>query len=156
MPDFYADALRAAGQGHPDGMPAIPEWSEELALGMMDSLGIAAAAVSISSPGVYFGDAEAAHRLAMRANEEAARLQRAHPSRFGWFAMTSLPNIRAAIGEASRALDEMGAAGVVVETNQQGMYLGDPRLEPFYRRSTPGTPFCSCIPPRRDARAAPR
>ena len=59
--------------------------------------------------------------------------QRAHPSRFGWFAMTSLPNVRAAIGEASRALGEMGAASVVVETNQQGMHLGDPRLEPFFK-----------------------
>ncbi len=133
LPDFYTDALRTAGQDHPDGMPAIPEWSEERALGMMDGLGIAAAVISISSPGVYFGDAEAAHKLANRTNEEAARLQRDHPSRFGWFAVTSLPDVKTAIAEASEALDEKGADGVVVETNQQGMYLGDPKLEPFYK-----------------------
>lgn len=133
LPGFYSDALRAAGQSRPDGMPAIPEWSEEQALKMMDGLGIAAAVISISSPGVYFGDAEAAHKLATRTNEEAARLQRNHPSRFGWFAITSLPDVKTAIAEACEALDENGADGVVVETNQQGIYLGDPKLEPFYK-----------------------
>ena len=125
LPDFYSAALRAADLSHPDGMPAIPQWSEEIALHMMDGLGIAAAVISISSPGVHFGDEAAAHQLAGKTNQEAARLQRAHPSRFGWFASTSLPNVKAAIGEACQALDEMGADGVVIESNQQGMYLGD-------------------------------
>jgi 6-methylsalicylate decarboxylase len=133
LPDFYSDALRAAGQARPDGMPAIPEWSEEIALRMMDGLGIAAAVISISSPGVYFGDAEAARKLAKRTNEEAARLQRKHPSRFGWFAITSLPNVKAAVAEASEALDDEGADGVVIESNHHGMYLGDAKLEPFYK-----------------------
>ncbi len=133
LPGFYTDALRAAGLTHPDGMPAIPAWSEEIALEMMDGLGITAAVLSISTPGVYFGDADAAHSLALRTNGEAARLRREHPSRFGWFASTSLPNVKTAIAEASAALDEQGAEGVVIESNQQGMYLGDPKLEPFYK-----------------------
>ena len=133
LPEFYSDALRAAGQSHPDGMPVIPEWSEEIALRMMDGLSIAAAVISISSPGVYFGDEAAAHQLVAKTNGEAARLQRTHPSRFGWFASTSLPNVKAAVAEACEALDQLGADGVVVESNQQGMYLGDARLEPFYR-----------------------
>ena len=133
LPDFYAAALRAAGLYRPDGMPAIPRWSEELALSVMDGLGIDVAVISISSPGVHFGDEVAAHKLATRTNQEAARLQRDHPSRFGWFASTSLPNMQAAIAEASTALDEQGADGIVVETNQQGMYLGNPKLEPFYK-----------------------
>ena len=133
LPDFYSEALRAAGQNHPDGMPEIPAWSEETALQMMDGLGIAASVISISSPGVYFGDKEAAHRLVLRTHQEAIRLKRDHPSRFGWFASTSLPNVDAAINEASAALDEKGADGIVIETNQDGMYLGDPRLDPFYK-----------------------
>ncbi len=133
LPDFYSEALRAAGMSRPDGMPAIPEWSEEIALRMMDGLNIAAAVISISSPGVYLSDEASAHDLARRTNEEAARLQRRYPSRFGWFASTSLPDVQAAVTEASQALDEMGASGVVVETNQHGMYLGDPKLEPFYQ-----------------------
>jgi len=70
LPDCYSDEVRAAGQAHPDGMPQIPEWSEEMALRMMDGLGIAAAVISVSSPGVYFGNAEAARKLAKKTNEE--------------------------------------------------------------------------------------
>ena len=47
--------------------------------------------------------------LALMTNEEAARLHREHPSRFGWFASTSLPNVDAAIAEAGEALDGQGA-----------------------------------------------
>ncbi len=133
LPEFYSAALREAGQKKPDGMPAIPEWSEEGALGMMDGLGIAASILSVSSPGVHFGDDTVAHELAVRTNEEAARLQRAHPSRFGWFASTSLPNVQTAVAEACQALDELGADGIVVESKQEGMYLGDARLEPYYQ-----------------------
>ena len=57
LPDFYRQALIEAGQIHPDGMPAIPDWSEQAALDVMDTLGIQTAMLSISSPGVYFGDA---------------------------------------------------------------------------------------------------
>ncbi len=92
-----------------------------------------ASVISVSSPGVYFGDDAAAHELAVKTNKEAARLQRAHPSRFGRFASTSLPNVQAAVAEACKALDEWGADGIVVESNQQGMYLGDARLKPFYQ-----------------------
>ena len=31
LPGFYREALVKAGQVHPDGMPAIPDWSEEAA-----------------------------------------------------------------------------------------------------------------------------
>ncbi len=34
--------------------------------------------------------------------------------------------------EVRFALDVLGADGIVLETNQQGMYLGDERLEPVY------------------------
>jgi hypothetical protein len=56
LPDFYRDALVEAGQTDPDGFPGIPKWSEEDALKMMDQLQIEAAVLSISSPGVHFGD----------------------------------------------------------------------------------------------------
>ena len=52
----------------------------------MDRPGIAKAYLSISSPGVNFGDDQAANNLARRYNDEGARLKRAHPDRFGFFA----------------------------------------------------------------------
>ena len=53
LPAFYRDALAERGLSHPDGMPTIPAWSEGDALGIMGKLGIRAATLSISSPGVH-------------------------------------------------------------------------------------------------------
>ena len=97
LPDFYHDALVQAGETDPDGFPGIPQWSEEDALKMMDQLQIEAALLSISSPGVHFGDDQKAKELSRRVNEEGTRLRHAHPGRFGLFAVTPLPNIDMAI-----------------------------------------------------------
>jgi predicted TIM-barrel fold metal-dependent hydrolase len=151
LPEFYRDALVESGQTHPDGMPAIPKWSEEAALTMMDKLQIKAAVLSISSPGVHFGDDLKAKQLARRVNEEGTRLRQAHPGRFGLFAVTPLPNVEMAIEEAVYALDELHAEGVGVESNHRGLYHGDSRLDPFYaelnsRRAAmfihPSSPSC--------------
>jgi len=132
IPDFYRRALVAAGESKPDGTAAIPLWSEEDALRMMDKLQIQTAVLSISSPGVHFSDDLAAGELARRLNEEGTRLRYAHRGRFGLFAVTPLPNIEMAIEEVVYALDKLQAEGVVVESNHAGLYQGDPKLDPFY------------------------
>ncbi|MFD9945331.1 amidohydrolase family protein [Nonomuraea sp. NPDC059023] len=129
IPDLYREALEAAGQAQPDGIKGLPEWSEELALQAMDRLGVERSLLSISSPGVHFGDAAA---LARQVNEEGARLVRAHPGRFGFFASLPLPDVPAAEEELRYAFDELDADGIVLETHHGGMYLGDERLEPLY------------------------
>lgn len=132
LPDFYREALIAAGLSTPDGIKAIPPWSAEEALDVMDRLEVARSYLSISSPGVHFGDDVAAAGLARRCNDEAAELARRHPGRFGWFASVPLPDVDAAVAEAERSLRHLGANGIVVETNARGQYLGDPALEPLY------------------------
>lgn len=153
VPRFYRDALIAAGQSRPDGIPALPEWSLEAALAAMDQVGIAAALMSISSPGVHLGDAAAARRLARRVNEEGARARAAYPARFGFFASLPLPDIDAALAETTHALDVLGAEGVVLLTNHRGLYPGAPALDPLYaelnRRKAvvflhPTSPACPC------------
>jgi predicted TIM-barrel fold metal-dependent hydrolase len=113
-------------------MAAIPDWSEEKALEIMEHLNIASALLSISSPGVHFGDDRAAQTLARQVNEEGARLRDAHPDRFGWFAVTPLPDVQSAVTEALFALDVLRADGIIVESNHHGLYLGDARMDPFY------------------------
>ena len=135
VPDFYRDALIAAGLTRPDGIKAIPPWSAEEALDTMDRLRVTRSYLSISSPGVHFGDDAAAAELARRCNEEAAELAARH-GRFGWFASVPLPDVDAAVAEAEHALTRLGADGIVVETNARGQYLGDPALEPLYALAT--------------------
>ncbi|OKK23405.1 amidohydrolase [Streptomyces sp. CB02488] len=130
--DSYVAAARSAGIEHPDGMPGWPAWSVEQHLDLMDRSGIEKSYVSISSPGVHFGDDVAARALAREVNEFAAGVRHEHPRRFGHFASLPLPDVEGSLAEAAHALDVLGADGVAVETNHHGVYLGDPRFEPLW------------------------
>lgn len=152
LPEVYRRALAGAGIDRPDGIKAVPAWSEQLALDTMDRLEVETALLSISSPGVHFGDDQAASSLARAVNQEAAALRDRHPDRFGFFATLPLPDVAGAVAELGHSLDVLGADGVVVETNTAGTYLGDPSLEPLYTELSarasvlfvhPTTPHCA-------------
>lgn len=153
LPAGYRRAAAAAGHEHPDGMPGLPNWDTSVALAMMDGLDIRTALLSISSPGVHFGDDAAARKLAREVNDEGARAVSDHPGRFGLFAALPLPDIDGALAEAAYAFDVLGADGVAVETNHHGLYMGDRRLDPLFaeldrRRAVvfmhPTSPTCPC------------
>lgn len=133
VPDFYRAQALAAGIRQPDHMPAWPTWSEAEALATMDRLGVAAQVLSLSSPGVRFGDGgdAAARQLARQVNEAGAGLVQRHPTRFGLFATLPLPDVAGALAELAYSLDTLHADGLVLETNYLGTYLGDPTLEPL-------------------------
>ncbi len=126
VPQVYRDALAAAGIDRPDGFPRVPEWSAQGHLAQMDALGIAAAVISISSPGIHFGDDAAARSLARAVNEAGAEAVAATPGRFGFLASLPLPDVDAALAELAHSFDELGADGVVLMTNVDGRYPGDP------------------------------
>jgi predicted TIM-barrel fold metal-dependent hydrolase len=130
--DRYIAAAKAAGHIEPDGMPEDywPRWNAREHLDLMNHTGVAAAMLSISSPGVHFGDDSAARTLASQVNDAGAEIVRAHPGRFGLFASLPVPDTDGALAETARAFDELGAAGVVLMANSRGAYLGDDRLAP--------------------------
>jgi hypothetical protein len=99
LPEVYRDALVAEGQGRPDGIPALPDWSEAQAIDAMDKLHVSLAILSISSPGVHFGNAAAAVALARAVNETGAQIARGTPERFEFFATLPLPEIDASVTE---------------------------------------------------------
>ncbi|MFF9808241.1 amidohydrolase family protein [Streptomyces coeruleorubidus] len=132
LPDFYVQQATAAGHAHPDGMGGWPTWSVEAHLDLMDRGGIETAMLSMSSPGVHFGDDMAARLLARRVNEFAAGLARDHPGRFGNFASLPLPDVDGALEEIGFAFDTLAADGVALLTHTHGVYLGDERLEPVF------------------------
>jgi 6-methylsalicylate decarboxylase len=132
LPDFYVEQATAAGHAHPDGMGGWPTWSVQTHLDLMDRNGIETAMLSMSSPGVHFGDDKAAGLLARRVNEYTAELTRDHPGRFGNFVSLPLPDVDASLEEIAFAFDELDAAGVALLTHTHGVYLGDQRLEPVF------------------------
>ncbi|NEA34876.1 amidohydrolase family protein [Streptomyces sp. SID13031] len=132
LPDYVAAAERA-GHLRPDGLPAWPEWSVQRHLDLMDGTGIAKSVLSVSSPGVHFGDDFRAQVLARRVNEAAAELTRRYPRRFGFFASLPLPDVDGALVEAQYALDVLHADGVVLTSNAGGQYPGDPSWDQLWR-----------------------
>ncbi|WP_018331836.1 amidohydrolase family protein [Actinomycetospora chiangmaiensis] len=130
IPTRYRRALDERGLTA-GGWPT-PDWDPDAALAMMDRRGIATGVLSISAPGVHFGDDAQARELARAVNEECAELVRAHPDRFGQFAVLTLPDVEGAVAEAVHALDVLGADGVSLLSNAGGAYLGDPSLDPLW------------------------
>ena len=128
----YVNAARAAGHQHPDGMPGWPDWSADRHLRLMDECGVGRSILSISSPGVHFGDDEAARTLARQVNRAGAAVVAAHPDRFGHFASLPLPDVEGSLAELAHAVDELGSVGVAVQTNAHGIYLGHGRYAPLY------------------------
>jgi 6-methylsalicylate decarboxylase len=134
LPEPYRQALERAGHGRPDGMPAIPEWSAEAHVALMDRLGIATSLLSVSSPGVHLADGEGAARdLAREVNEAGRRAVIDHPGRFGLFGSLPLPDVDAAIAEIAHCVDDLEVDGFVLLTNVDGVYLGDAAWEPVFR-----------------------
>ncbi|MGP3961005.1 amidohydrolase family protein [Nonomuraea sp. 3N208] len=130
--DSYVRQASAAGHERPDGMAPWPSWSAKEHLALMDRHEIATALLSISSPGVHFGDDAAARRLAREVNEYTAELARDHPGRFGSFVALPLPDVDGTLDEITYAFDHLDADGVALMTNTHGVYLGDQRLEPVF------------------------
>lgn len=130
--DEYVRAARSAGHLAPDGMPGWPQWNLDEQLSAMDRRDIRRAILSISSPGMDLGDIATARAIAEHVNDEAAKTVRDHPDRFGFFASLPLPDVDAAVAELRRAVDTLGASGVILDSNIDGHYLGDRIFEPVW------------------------
>ena len=133
LPQPYRTVLHAAGHDQPDGFPHVPDWSVEEHMAAMDRLGIATSLLSISSPGVFFGDQGAARDLAREMNEIGRRAVVDHPGRFGLFASLPLPDVDATIAEIAYCCDRLHVDGFALLTNIGGTYLGEPSREPILR-----------------------
>ncbi|MGO4716481.1 amidohydrolase family protein [Bradyrhizobium sp. 2TAF24] len=127
-PPDYVTAI--TGKAHLP-VPAA-NWSLAKSLDDMDAAGVQTAVLSISTPGLWFGDAAAAARLARGCNDYMARLIADNPGRFGSFAALPLPNADATLGEIAYALDTLKADGVSVFTSYDGKWLGDALFVPVF------------------------
>ena len=129
LPPEYRKWLRSRGLPAPGERD--PDWEVDHAIELMDRHGIAAAILSVSTPGVTPGDAAEAAAMARSLNEFSAAVVHDHPGRFGFFATIPLPDVARATEEAAYAFDHLAADGVTLLANSGGVYLGSPELEPL-------------------------
>ena len=153
IPPFYLEEYRdkiAASRGGKI-TPAWLSWSPEKAIQAMDAANVSTAVLSLSSPGVWFGDATAATRTARLVNEYAAELAKKHKGRFGFFAAVPLPDQDSSLREIEYAFDVLKADGIGLLTSYGDKWVGNPAYEPVFaelnRRKAvvfvhPTTPFC--------------
>ena len=125
-PPAWADALNARHAM----ASAWNGWSVAKAVEDMDRDGVALSIVSITTPGVWFGDAAEAQKLARACNEFAAKLRADYPHRFGIFAVVPMPDIDGTLAEIAYALDEIKVDGIGFLTSYGDKWLGDPAFSP--------------------------
>jgi predicted TIM-barrel fold metal-dependent hydrolase len=123
---FRALEPQAAGR-------ATPEWNASSHLQFMSEHRIARSVLSVSTPqaNAFLSERDEEVRkkktvaLARLLNEFVAEVCRCYPERFSWMAITPLPFVDEAVTEVKYALEELGAVGVGVLTNHEGVYPGD-------------------------------
>lgn len=111
----------------------LPIWTPDGSLALMDRLGIAKALLSVSPPGVWFGDDAQARSLARACNEYLASLKRKHPARFGGLASLPFPDLDGSRQEIVHALDDLDLDGVLLFSNVGDRYVGDPEFDALLR-----------------------
>jgi predicted TIM-barrel fold metal-dependent hydrolase len=116
----------------PRGGYVVGRWTMDGALSFMDRHEIGAQILSlpIVMP-ASVGDSGFAVRFARQVNEELASLIKERPERFGAFATVPLNDADTALVETAYALDELGLDGVVLTSNADGHYFGQPFWEPI-------------------------
>jgi predicted TIM-barrel fold metal-dependent hydrolase len=134
VPPFYLKENRRRITDSRGGKlsPAWLEWAPQGMLDAMDAHRIATTVLSISTPGVWFGDAQEARKTARKCNEYAADLRRRFPGRFDLFAAIALPDVDGALREIEYAFDVLKAAGIGILTSYDAKWLGHPDYFPVF------------------------
>jgi len=131
--DDYIATARHAGHDVPDHMPAWPAWTANEHVALMDEAGIRQSMLSVSSPGIHFGDDQVSRGLARHVNDVGLETANQHPGRFGLFASLPFPDVDGSLAEIERLEAADGVTGYSVMSNASGVYLGDIRYEPVWK-----------------------
>jgi uncharacterized protein len=134
-------ALRNPDAGRDSPLGANLADLGERRLAAMDACGIDLQVISHTTPGVQHLDAATAIPLAREANDVLAAAVRAHPQRFAGLATLPTSDPPAAADELSRAVEELGLLGAMVNGHTSGRFLDDRAfdvlLERFARLDVP-------------------
>lgn len=138
LPEFipYLDQAlpNVSPQGRDELVGAMLDFGEAR-LAAMDSAGVRMAVLSLSGPGVQAEtDTAKAASLAQLANDRLAAEISRQPGRYAGFAHLSMLKAETAANELERCVRQLGFVGAMVNGHTNGVYLDDPRYDPFWER----------------------
>ena len=113
--------------------PAMTNVSQRL--DDMDRVGIDVEVVSLSTPNVFFTDAQHQPAVARMINDSYAELVAKHPKRFKGFASIPMDSPDAALNELHRAIHDLRLNGVILLSNIGGKPLTSPEYRPFFEEA---------------------
>jgi 6-methylsalicylate decarboxylase len=115
-------------QGYQTWQPYTPAKAIE----DMDQGGVAVSFLSVTTPGIWFGDPRETRRMARELNDYGARLVSDYKRRFGLFAVLPLPDIDGSLREIEYAFDSLQADGVGLLSSYGNRWHGDPGFAPVF------------------------
>ena len=142
FPPNYRTTIASIGAGN------LAAWTAEQSLAEMDRGGIQTSVISVSPPGIWFGDAAQARNLARTINDYGAKMSQDSPGRFGLFAALPLPDIEGSLREIAYALDTLKADGIGLMTNYETAGWATHRSLPSGKNSTGARRWSTRIPTR--------
>jgi predicted TIM-barrel fold metal-dependent hydrolase len=113
--------------------PCMEAWTVQGSVEDMDRAAVAKSLVSITLPGLNFGDVEEARRLTRICNDYAMEMSRNYPGRFGLFAALPWPDVEGSLAEIEYALDALKADGVGLYTSYGNRWLGHADFAPLFQ-----------------------
>jgi predicted TIM-barrel fold metal-dependent hydrolase len=136
---YYPPAYQKAWLDYEDkrGIPHFASqvgWSVQGALVDMDAAGVRTAVLSIAStPGTWFDwSLPEVNAVVRECNDDAARIVRDHPGRFGQFATLQMIDVDATLKEIAYVFDVLKVDGVGLQTNYGDKWPGDAVYKPIF------------------------
>ena len=106
----------------------------ELRLGLMDKYGVDVQAISQTTPVLLGWNPEEAAEVCRMSNEDNFALCKAYPKRFVNICIISLLDVKSALKELDRCINELDCRGVTISSSQNGKGLDSREYDPFYEK----------------------
>ena len=106
----------------------------EVRLALMDRYGIDMQALSQTTPVLLGLSNEDAAEVCRLSNDDNYKLCKAYPDRFVNICIISLLDMRSAMKELERSINELDCRGVTISSSQNGKGLDSPEYFPFYEK----------------------
>ena len=106
----------------------------EVRLALMDKYGINIQALSQTTPVLLGLSPQDAAKVCRLSNDDNYALCKAHPDRFVNICIISLLDMKGAMRELERSINELDCRGVTISSSQNGKGLDSPEYFPFYER----------------------